>query len=221
MAHGERMIRVGVVDDDAMLREGMGAWFAAMPDLDIAASAGSLEELLNAAPGLDVVLLDLNLRDFSDPAANVRLLVAREYRVLIVSTIPDAEHVISTIAAGASGYVTKNRDLVSLAEAIREVASGGFALSPELAFVLSRDHRVERPALTPREREVLALYASGLTLDAVARRVGIAPGTARTHLGRVKQKYANVGRPAYTKLDLADRYREDRLDLGGLPADPG
>ena len=211
------MIRVGVVDDDAMLREGMGAWFASMPDLRIVASAGSLAELLAEPPALDVVLLDLNLRDFSNPAANVRDLVSRGYRVLIVSSIPDAEHVIATITAGASGYVTKNRDLVALAEAIREVARGEFALSPELAFVLSRDHRGERISLTAREREVLSLYASGMTLDAVARRLGIAPGTARTHLGRVKQKYADVGRPAYTKLDLADRYREDRLDLDGLP----
>ena len=217
MADTERITRVGVIDDDAMLREGMAAWFSAMPDVQLIASAGSLDELLAEAPALDVILLDLNLRDSSLPSANVRRLVTSGYRVLIVSTIPDAEHVIATISAGASGYVTKNRDLVALADAIREVAGGGFALSPELAFVLSRDLRRERPALSPRELEVLGLYASGMTLDAVARRIGIAPGTARTHLARVKQKYAEVGRPAYTKLDLADRHREDRLDLDGLP----
>ena len=217
MADAKRLTRVGVIDDDAMLREGMAAWFSAIPDVQLVASAGSLDELLAAAPALDVILLDLNLRDFSLPSANVRRLVASGYRVLIVSTIPDTEHVMATISAGASGYVTKNRDLVALADAIREVAGGGFALSPELAFVLSRDLRRERPALSPRELEVLGLYASGMTLDAVARRIGIAPGTARTHLARVKQKYAEVGRPAYTKLDLADRHREDRLDLDGLP----
>jgi len=217
MADTERITRVGVIDDDAMLREGMAAWFSAMPDVQLVASAGSLNELLAGAPALDVILLDLNLRDSSLPSANVRRLVTSGYRVLIVSTIPDAEHVIATISAGASGYVTKNRDLVALADAIREVAGGGFALSPELAFVLSRDLRRERPALSPRELEVLGLYASGMTLDAVARRIGIAPGTARTHLARVKQKYAEVGRPAFTKLDLADRHREDRLDLDGMP----
>ena len=217
MADAKRLTRVGVIDDDAMLREGMAAWFAAIPDVQLVASAGSLDELLAAAPTLDVILLDLNLRDFSLPSANVRRLVSSGYRVLIVSTIPDTEHVMATISAGASGYVTKNRDLVALGDAIREVAVGGFALSPELAFVLSRDLRRERPALSPRELEVLGLYASGMTLDALARRVGIAPGTARTHLERVKQKYADVGRPAYTKLDLADRHREDRLDLEGLP----
>lgn len=219
MADDERVIRVGVIDDDAMLREGMAAWFAAIPDVLLVASAGSLDDLLATPPQVDLILLDLNLRDMSSPAANVRRLVSAGYRVLIVSTIPDAEHVIATIGAGASGYITKNRDLVALADAVREVAGGGFALSPELAFVLSRDLRRERPALSPRELEVLSLYASGLTLDAVARRVGIAPGTARTHLARVKQKYIDVGRPAYTKLELADRHREDRLDTDGLPPD--
>jgi DNA-binding NarL/FixJ family response regulator len=210
-------MRVGVIDDDAMLREGMAEWFSARSDLRVVASTGSVGEFLGEGPELDVVLLDLNLRDFSVPADNVRRLCARGYKVLIVSTIPDAEHVIATIAAGAQGYVIKNRDLAALAGAISDVASGGFALSPELAFVLTRDARSERPSLTPREREVLGFYASGMTLEAVARRVGIAPGTARTHLARVKQKYADVGRPAYTKLDLADRHREDRLDLDGLP----
>jgi DNA-binding NarL/FixJ family response regulator len=217
MAEAERLTRVGAIDDDAMLREGMAAWFTAVPDLLLVASAGTIDELLAQQPVLDVVLLDLNLRDMSTPAANVRRLVTAGYRVLIVSTIPDAEHVIATIGAGASGYVTKNSDLAALSEAIREVAGGGFALSPELAFVLSRDLRRERPSLSPRELEVLSMYASGMTLDAVARRVGIAPGTARTHLARVKQKYIDVGRPAYTKLELAERHREDRLDTGGLP----
>jgi two-component system nitrate/nitrite response regulator NarL len=217
MANGERVIRVGVIDDDAMLREGMTVWFSARPDLQLVASAGSLDAFLIPPPTLDVVMLDLNLRDFSDPADNVRRLVVAGYRVLIVSTIPDAEHVVATIGAGALGYVLKNRDLAALASAIHEVASGEFALSPELAFVLARDSRSTRSLLTPREREVLGFYASGMTLEAVARRVGIAPGTARTHLARVKQKYADAGRPAYTKLELADRHREDSLSLDGLP----
>ncbi|MEO8528217.1 MAG: response regulator transcription factor [Pseudolysinimonas sp.] len=214
------MIRVAVVDDDAMLREGMRAWFANVPDLELVGSAGSLDELFADVPDAAVVLLDLNLRDYSDPATNVRGLVAAGFRVLVVSTIPDPEHVIATVNAGAAGYVTKNRDLEALAHAIREVANGEFSLSPELAFLLSRDHRIDRPSLTPKERQVLGYYASGMTLDAVARRAGIASGTARTHLGRVKQKYAAVGRPAYTKHDLAQRHREDRLDLSGLPGNP-
>lgn len=63
---------------------------------------------------------------------------------------------------------------------------------------------------------MLSTYASGATLAASARRAGIAYGTAREYLERVKRKYADVGRPTHTKLDLADRVREDRLELDGL-----
>ena len=67
------------------------------------------------------------------------------------------------------------------------------------------------PRLSAREHAVLLAYVSGLTLDTAARRVGIRPTTAKTYLARVKAKYAEVGRPARTKLELADRVREDRL----------
>ncbi|MFD6771273.1 DNA-binding response regulator, partial [Micromonospora chalcea] len=81
--------------------------------------------------------------------------------------------------------------------------------------VLTRDARADRPRLSPQERAVLTAYASGATLAAAARRAGVAYGTAREYLERVKRKYAEVGRPTRTKLELADRVREDRLDLGG------
>lgn len=66
-----------------------------------------------------------------------------------------------------------------------------------------------RPRLSEREKSVLIAYTSGLTLDAVARRVGVRPSTAKTYLERVKAKYREVGRPAYTKLELTQRVRED------------
>ena len=82
--------------------------------------------------------------------------------------------------------------------------------------MLSRDARPNRPQLSPQERVVLTAYASGATLQAAARRAGIAYGTAREYLERVKRKYTDAGRPTYTKLDLATRVREDRLELDGL-----
>jgi DNA-binding NarL/FixJ family response regulator len=71
------------------------------------------------------------------------------------------------------------------------------------------------PHLSDRENSVLRAYTSGLTLDAVARKLGIRQSTAKTYLSRVKEKYLRAGRPAYTKLDLASRVRED--DLGFSP----
>lgn len=216
------LIRIGAIDDDRMLLEGFASWLAPVTDIELVATTTSVEEFLaqtgsaRAAAAISVVLLDLNLRDGSVPGRNVQQLLERGHAVLVISTIPDPEHVLATIEAGASGYVTKDNDLEALVSAIRTVAAGGDVVSPELAFVLSTDRRLERPQLSPQEQVVLSAYASGATLAATARRAGIAYGTAREYLERIKRKYTEAGRPTYTKLDLASRAREDRLELGGL-----
>ena len=211
------MITVAAIDDDRMLLGGLDSWLRPIPDIELQAMAttvGAYLETLSTPP--DVVLLDLNLRDHSAPADNVARVLATGSRVLVVSTIPDADGVLATIEAGASGYITKDQDLEVLVQAIRDVADGQSVVSPELAFVLSRDARPNRPQLSPQERVVLTAYASGATLAAAARRAGIAYGTAREYLERGKRKYTDAGRPTYTKLDLATRVREDRLELDGL-----
>lgn len=215
------VIDIAAIDDDRMLLQGMAAWLAPVPDIRLVAALTSVAEYEQAAPSVDVVLLDLNLRDGSDPAENVRKLLDHGSRVLVMSVIPDTEHVLATVEAGASGYVTKSHDLDALTGAIREVAAGGSPITPELAFALSRDSRARRPSLSPMERAVLTHYAAGMTLDAVARRLDIKPGTVREYLARMKRKYEAVGRPAYTKLELAQRLREDRLELGTLPGAGG
>jgi two-component system, NarL family, nitrate/nitrite response regulator NarL len=208
------MIDVSAVDDDLMLREGLRGWLAGARGLRLAATAGTVDELL-ALPrtGSGVVLLDLLLRDGSEPADNVRRLTGAGYRVLVISVCPDARWVTTAFAAGAHGYLTKDHDLDALGAAIREVAGGGTVYTPELAFACLRDERPDRPLLSPRERDVLLAYSSGLTLGATARRLGIQPETAKTYLDRVKTKYRAVGRPTYTKLDLANRVREDGLPV--------
>lgn len=215
-----RRIRVAAIDDDRMLLGGLTAWLGPVDDLELAPTCGTVTDYEQALAGgvevPDVVLLDLNLRDRTVPADNVRRVLASGALVIMVSTIPDADGVLATLEAGAAGYLTKDQDLEALLGAIREVAAGGSALSPELAFMISRDSRPQRPQLSPQERTVLTAYASGATLAAAARRAGVAYGTAREYLERVKRKYADAGRLTYTKLDLADRVREDRLELDGL-----
>jgi two-component system, NarL family, nitrate/nitrite response regulator NarL len=214
------MITLAAIDDDRMLLTGLAAWLAPIEDIDLVATATTVARLVAQAVHADVVLLDLNLRDHTDPAANVATLLAAGHRVLVVSTIPDSGYVLTAIEAGAAGYITKDNDLPALAEAIRDVAQGRAAVSPELAFVLATDHRPTRPKLSPQEQLVLTTYASGATLEATARRAGVAYGTAREYLQRIKRKYTDAGLPTYTKLDLAARAREQRLELDGLP-DPG
>jgi len=205
-------VTVSAVDDDRMLLDGLRAWFATVSDIRLVWGCATVDELVRHEPEpADVVLLDLVLRDGSDPVHNVRRLVGAGRRVLVVSCVAYPDQIRSSVSAGASGYLTKDNDLPVLAQAIREVAAGRTAHSPELAFAWYSDQGPARPRLTPREREILIAYASGLTLVAAARRVGIATPTARKYLERVKEKYTTAGRPTYTKLDLASRLREDGL----------
>jgi two-component system, NarL family, nitrate/nitrite response regulator NarL len=215
------VIRVGAIDDDRMLLAGIEAFLSPFPDLSLVAAATSVDDYVAQAPRADVVLLDLNLRDLSPPAGNVTRLRAAGYTVLVVSVIPDTEHVLATMEAGAAGYLTKDHDLQALVDAVRKVAAGETVVTPELAFIISGDQRPGRPQLSAQERRVLLAYASGYTLQATARKAGVSVRTAREYLERVRRKYAEVGRPVNHKLDLAARVREDRLERDGLPGEPG
>ncbi|KFK87277.1 histidine kinase [Streptomyces sp. JS01] len=213
-----RVITVALVDDDRMLTDGMRAWLGGVPGLRLVATATTPAELLRppdpelpyAAP--DVVLLDLRLGDGSDPVENIRLLLSSGSRVLVISTVPDRARIIESVRAGADGYLTKDNDLPTLVAAIEDVAAGRGAHSPELAFACAHDDSPARPRLSPRERQILLDYASGMTLKSAARRAGITVHTAKDYLDRVKAKYRQAGRPAYTKIDLARLVREDSLD---------
>jgi two-component system nitrate/nitrite response regulator NarL len=208
------VIGLGVIDDDQMLLDGMAAWLRQLPDLRVLRTARTVSDFLRdrpgASPGPLVVLLDLNLRDQSVPADNVARLRAHGHRVLVVSAIAQSAHVLATIEAGAAGYITKDHDLAVLADAARQVANGAPAITPELAVILSQDRSPTRPSLSPQEQAVLSAYARGSTLQAAARQAGVAYSTARTYLERAKAKYDQAGRPARTKLELAERLREDR-----------
>lgn len=214
MAPAGGRIALAAVDDDRMLLEGLASWLRHAAGLELIATAATVGDLL-AGPGRNaaVVLLDLRLRDGSDPLANVRRLVVAGPRVLVVSVVDRRDDVAAAFQAGADGYLTKDHDLASLVNAIVEVASGGTVFSPELAFSLIRDRRPDRPRLSGQELAVLTAYASGMTLQSAALRAGVKVGTAKEYLDRIKGKYVAAGRPAHTKIELAQRVREDGIAL--------
>ncbi|MFI6600549.1 response regulator [Nonomuraea sp. NPDC050536] len=206
------VITLSAVDDDRMLIEGLAAWLAGVPDVRLTGWAATVAELLRTEQSpADVVLLDLLLADRSDPVDNVRTLVRLRRRVLVVSEVTSGDMARQMIDAGAGGFLTKDHDLAALVAKVREVAKEDVALSPELTLGWRADRDGERPVLSPQERAVLIAYASGMTLTAAARSAGVQPGTAKNYLERVKDKYRKAGRPAYTKLELAARVREDGL----------
>jgi DNA-binding NarL/FixJ family response regulator len=146
-----------------------------------------------------VVLLDVVERPGTDPVGEVRRLRDLGHRPLAVTHDAGTVFSAALLATGACVLTGRDQDPPALATAIRTTASGRSPLGA----------RHGGPALSQREESVLRAYASGLTLEAAARQVGISPSTAKTYLQRVKIKYREAGRPAYTKLDLARRLTED------------
>jgi two-component system nitrate/nitrite response regulator NarL len=156
-----------------------------------------------------VALLDLRLRDGRRVAENVAALIDAGYAVVTCSTIDDAGLVHEAGRAGALAYVRKSRDAHDMRHALAAAARGERYVSQSHAALIQRARSYGVPELSGQEREALRLYASGLTMSSVARRLNVKQGTAKSYLDRVRDKYEQVGRAARTKLELRDRAVED------------
>jgi len=203
-------IEIVAVTDNQMLADSVRAWAIGALDIRLTGIAASVGALLEAPPGrADVVLLDAALRAEPDPAVNVGRLIGAGHRVLVIDASAELTSAAPSLAAGAHGYLTRDHGLAALAETLHGIAAGGTAwsLGPTAAAV--PDGGPPRPPLSRQEHAVLMAYASGQTLHATARQLGISVETARTYLKRVKAKYQRAGLPVYTKLDLAEQVRAD------------
>jgi two-component system uhpT operon response regulator UhpA len=220
------MVRVGIVDDHESVRLGLQA---ACRDagFEVVAAAAAVTCLLAtisttdahaAGGGCDVVVLDLSLGDGSSITDNVKRVLETGAAVLVHSIADQPASVREALAAGAAGVTPKSAPTTTLIAAIRSVAAGEVLNNLEWASAIDADHEFARAQLGKRERDVLHLYASGLPLKTVADRLGVAHSTAREYLGRVRQKYVEVGRPAPTKVDLLRRAVEDGI-LPSLASD--
>ncbi|MFZ2502589.1 MAG: response regulator transcription factor [Nocardioides sp.] len=203
------MIRVGAVDDHpALLRGVQAALREEAADVELVAFATTVNELLAETDEFDLILLDLRLRDDSRPGSNVLRLKKLGIPVLIYTEGSSQDAVEESLAAGADGVLRKDRPLAVLVEAIRSLTTVGSYESVEVARALDAIAELG-PHLSPREQETLTLYAAGLPMKAVARRMGVGIETAREYLKRVKAKYAASDRAAYTRMDLFFRAVED------------
>ena len=215
---GVPRVDVAVVDDHPIIRDGITGWVT-VPDsgISVVATAATVDDLL-AGPGrgADVVLLDLDLGDGTAVERNVATILAAGPAVLVLSASERPAAVRGAIRAGARGYVVKHEEAAELRAAIRAVAAGADWVSPRLAYLLATDDAPDRPALSAQEARTLQLYATGLPIKSVARRLGIGQETARQYIRRVREKYAQANRAAPTKVDLYHRAVED----GHLPAPP-
>ncbi|CAO5180350.1 putative two component response regulator [Frankia sp. AiPs1] len=203
-------ITVAAVDDHPIVLRGLADLLHSVADFTLIDTASSIDGLLGG-PGAraQVILLDLDLGDGTKPPDNIRRLQAGERAVVVFSAAATAATVRGAMLAGACGYVPKTDDVEGLATAIRAAASGSGWVSPQLAFLLLTDDSPDRPTLSPKEVETLRLYATGMPLKTVARRMEVSPETAKQYIDRVRQKYRRVGRDAGTKIDLRKRAIED------------
>ncbi|HWB70809.1 MAG TPA: response regulator transcription factor [Egibacteraceae bacterium] len=213
-------IRVLVCDDHPVVRQGLRTFLDARDDLEVVADADDGEEAVRKARHLapDVVLMDLLLPGELDGiAATARILADRpDTRVLVLTSYPGDDNVLAAVRAGAVGYLLKDVAPADLEAAIRAAHRGEAVLAPRVTGVVlaaaTRDQRLHRglDELTARERQVLALLGEGLTNRLIARRLGVAEKTVKTHVSHL-----------LAKLRLADRTQAALLAAReGLVADP-
>jgi DNA-binding NarL/FixJ family response regulator len=190
------VLRVVLVDDHALVREGLRSVLTAFDDLDIVADADNTDAAIKAVltHRPDVVLLDLQLHD-EDGIDVVRDIAARglDVAVLVLSVHDDPQRLRGVLRAGARGYLLKSARPDELARAIRDVAAGRWVIGDELLGVLIEAFIGGTPAgtpeVTPRERQVLELLAAGLANRAVAERLGISTRTAQKHVENLFKKF--------------------------------
>jgi two-component system, NarL family, response regulator LiaR len=196
-------IRLLVVDDHPVVREGLRSFLGTRDGLEVVGEAGDVDEAVTAATDLrpDVVLLDLVMPGGGGIAALPRLLaLSPPPRVIVLTSFGADDQALAAVRAGASGWLGKDVPPSELESAIRTVHRGGSVLDPAVATRVLAEvanpagHDAGLDQLTAREREVLALLGEGLSNRDLAARLFVAEKTVKTHVSSV-----------LSKLHLADR----------------
>jgi len=208
----EKRIRVAIVDDHRMLLGALTEWIRSAQDIDMVAAVASWPELLgSSAFPVDVVLLDLDLKDNIPISLKIATLKTMAVKVVLMSTYSEPNVVREALAAGALGYLVKSEDASMIIEALRAAAIGESFVSAELDLALNAGEVGGSPKLSAQERRVMALYGGGEPVKAVAFQLSISEETAKSYLKRIREKYRVAGFDVGTKVALRKRAIEDGI----------
>ncbi|KYH43435.1 response regulator transcription factor [Branchiibius sp. NY16-3462-2] len=204
------MIRLLLADDQPLLRLGYRMVLDAEPDLEVVAEAGTGREALAqvSASAPDVVLMDVRMPEMDGIAATAQITrTSPQTRVIILTTFQLDEYVFAGLRSGAAGFLLKDVEPPALIAAIRAVAQGDAALSPQVTRTMldavadalpdpqtEAERRRITEVLTARELEVLGLVATGLTNPEIAAQLFLSEGTVKVHIGRILAKLELRGR---------------------------
>ncbi len=211
------MIRLFLVDDHTIVRNGIRALLATEADLVVVGEANHGQELLDLLPGAptDVVLLDVNMPVLDGLATTRRLRVEYpEVRILVLSMLAHERHIGQMFDAGAMGYVLKSAERSEIVMAIRAVMSGKQYLCSELGLAMLRkiqeqnagpnEHVKKTGRLTARESEVLHLMAEGLTTNEIAAKLFTSKRTVETHRQNILEKTQTKNTASLIRLAVTE-----------------
>lgn len=205
-----KLITVAIIEDNRLVREGMAEMLNGLPDVTVVLAATSLDTtmLLDAKPR--VVLLDIGLQDENSLrlAATIQKDMGAS-QVIVMDLLPAHEEIAQFVNAGVAGFILKDATFEDFVETIRSVAGGERVLPPKMTGTLfsqiarvsvqrGREAALEAVRMTPREQEVIALIALGMSNKEIALRLGIATHTVKSHVRNVMDKLA-----LHTRLQIA------------------
>lgn len=215
MTDSQKRIRLAVVDDHKMLLGALTEWIRnAAGDIDMVAAVTTWPELLTHPQfPVDVVLLDLDLKDNIPISLKLSTLKTTGVKTVLMSTYSEPNVVREALASGALGYLVKSEEASMIVQALRAAARGESFISAELDLALNAGDIGGSPKLSAQERRVMALYGGGEPVKTVAYELGISEETAKSYLKRIREKYRVAGFDVGTKVALRKRAIQDGILL--------
>lgn len=202
-----------LLEDHPLYREGLKAYIKAnLPEISLVYEGENFLKAkdITSKKKPQIAIIDLHLGDGRTPSEVVGYFSSQGIPVLVISAINNFESVKSAFSVGASGFVAKDSSIDEISKAIRAVLKGNQWISPTLSKALAYKSSVSEQ-LSAQEKKAVILYASGLKLEVVARRMDVAASTVKQYIDRAKAKFRAAGTPVSTKTDLYKVLRQEGL----------